>query len=413
MQRARMLAWQLPSLGWQVEILTPAPTEVREDIVEDGGDEFFRSDVPVHAVRSVAKPLWTLTGSRSHAWRTLLPLMSRGGRLLRSSRFDLVYFSTASFVFFALGPVWQRRFGVPYIVDFHDPWFRERAANFRPWRFKPWLSGVVAAGLERSAVVNAAGLVAVSPVYIDALRRRYESDGPAWLAPERHAVIPFGALESDLASAARPASPARRNPGELTIHYVGAGGSIMLRSFDLLCRALALLRQQGDPVVDRVRVRLFGTLYNWRAGDAKPLESLARAAGVENLVSEDPRRVSYRRSLELLLESDGALILGVDDDGYMPSKLFSYALSGKPLLASLRRDGPAFAQFNELGNLGHAIWFDRAGEMPLNDAARVMKAFLDDVASGRRYDRRAALEPFLAPAMARRHAQLFDACVTN
>ena len=62
---------------------------------------------------------------------------------------------------------------------------------------------------------------------------------------------------------------------------------------------------------------------------------------------EYPARVTYRRSLELLLQGDGALVLGVDDAGYMPSKLATYAYSGKPLLACLHRDGPALAMLRE------------------------------------------------------------------
>jgi hypothetical protein len=129
------------------------------------------------------------------------------------------------------------------------------------------------------------------------------------------------------------------------------------------------------------------------------------------MIREEPGRVSYRRSLELLLQSDGALVFGVDDPGYMPSKLFSYALSGKPLLAVLHREGPAFVQFRRFPALGHALWFGADGDMPLEDAVCVVRAFLHEVVSRQSFDRACDFEPFLAPAMARRHCELFEACL--
>ena len=35
---------------------------------------------------------------------------------------DLIFFSTTQFDAFSLGPTWKRKFGVPYVLDYHDPW---------------------------------------------------------------------------------------------------------------------------------------------------------------------------------------------------------------------------------------------------------------------------------------------------
>ena len=105
------------------------------------------------------------------------------------------------------------------------------------------------------------------------------------------------------------------------------------------------------------------------------------------------------------------MILGVDDAGYMPSKLFAYAYSGKPMLASLHRDSPAFSVFQQTPSLGHALWFDDEKEMPVADAANIVSTFLDEVVGRREVERRAALEPYSALAMARRHVEVFEACL--
>jgi hypothetical protein len=411
MHRARMLAWEMPKIGWDVEVLAPRATEVRQDVVEPDPDPFFAPDTPVHEVGSIARGVFEMLGSRTHAWRTLWPIRRFGGELLRSKRYDLVYFTTTTFVHCGLGPYWRRNFGIPFVLDFHDPWVRENTVETSRG-LKSRLLARVAERMERAAVTNAAGLVSVSPRYIGVLERRYRRYAPHWLAPRRHAVIPFGARSGDLEAAAVQAGAGRtRDPLILVVRYVGAGGSIMARSFGLVCRALAGLRQRGELPDRLLRIELFGTTYDWRPGDGRLLESIAQSSGIDDLVREHPERVSYRRSLELLLEADGALVLGVDDRGYVPSKLLSYALSGKPLLASLRRDGPAYEQMQSASGMGHVIGFDPDGEASLAEAEQTMAKFLGEVADRRLFDRRTILEPFLAPGMAERHAELFDACV--
>jgi hypothetical protein len=334
-------------------------------------------------------------------------MFRRGRKILAGGQFDAVYFSTTMFPYFLLGPLWQWSCGVPYVLDFHDPWFagRRKRSGWKS-RLRRWLD----ACMERFSVCYATGLIVVSQRYIDALRACYGGLAPEWLASGRHAVIPFAAFEKDL----REGEKTMRelvSAADLSIHYVGIGGDIMARSFALFCRALNRLRQAHHPFADKVKVRLFGTAYGWKLGDAKILEAIARDCGVGDLVLESPARTSYRRSLELLLECDGALILGVDDDGYTPSKLFSYALSGKPLLAALRRESPAFTHFRRTPSLGHAMWFDHSSEMPEAEAEKVLDAFLQEAATRQTVNRRPVLMAYMAPVMAQAHVELFEVCI--
>ena len=409
MQRARALAWQLPALGWDVEILTPAPGEVRPDAIEPDATGFFTDDTPVHEVRAWLSPLFRLFTSRTGSWRMALPMFWHGRSLLASGRFDLVYFTTTAFVLVACGNTWRRRFGVPYVIDFQDPWLLPADRYRGSWKAR--LSAWLDRHMEKTAVRNAAGLIAVSDAYIAALKLRYDKLAPHWLDASRHAVIPFAADERDLIEAAKRggAAPAAKGD-ELALHYVGAGPT-MQRSFFLVCQALARLRARGDALAGRVRIRLFGTGTPGQH-DGKPvLKHLADAAGIGDLVEERPQRVSYRRSLELIRESRGLLVLGVDDAGYVPSKLFSYALSGKPLLAALRRDGAAYAMVRSEPQLGRSLWFDETQAMPLDQAASLVGEFLHEMAAGLMFDRRPFLQANLAPAMAERHVALFQACL--
>ncbi len=414
MHRARHLAWELPKLGWDVEILCPDQSYQRPQCIDADSAPFFSSDTKIHFIAAYRPALFSALGIGGVGLRAFIPMLRAGRKLLKSRHFDLVYFSTAQFPLFVLGAVWWRKFRIPYVLDFHDPWYVE-GTSYPSWArrsVKHAIAVWLGKHMESLSAIRATGVVSVSPRYNEILIRRYAERKPAWLKTGRMAVIPFAALPHDLDAAPRRADDCDgTQTQQRKIVYVGAGGPIMRRSFALLCRTLSHLRSQYPNLVESIKIGLYGTMTGWREGDPQELAMLARDQGIAHLVEEHPSWISYGHSLKLLLESDGALILGVDDAGYMPSKLFSYALSGKPLLASLRADGPAFAQFQNVRGLGQVLWFNESDEMPLADAAIVVKQFLEEVVARRSFDRRTILEHFLAASMARRHVSVFESCL--
>jgi glycosyltransferase involved in cell wall biosynthesis len=414
MQRVRQLAWELPKLGWEVEVLSPSTEYQPATCVDEDSAAFFSPRSPAHYVPEMWPGLFRIAGVGNIGWRALLPLWSAGKRLLQQRHFDLIYISTAQFPLFLLGRIWQRRFGVPYVLDLHDPLYKE-GSRHPVWaqpRLKHRVSNALAKHLEAHVAKAAQGLIAVSPNYIDTLRQRHEGKQPAWLRPGRCDAIPFSALPRDLCEAAAglASNPVRNGP-PYRIVYVGVGGPVMARSFTLFSRALSRLRMRSCSLCEGIRVELFGTMLGWQPGEACSLADIAAKWGIGDLVWEEPGRLSYRRSLELLLQSDGALIFGVEDAGYMPSKLFNYALSGKPLLATLHCEGPAFSMFQSIRDLGHALWIGQNDDMPLEEAVNVLETFLREVVARKIFDRCSSLVPYLATAMARRHVELFEACL--
>jgi Glycosyltransferase Family 4 len=414
MHRARQLAWELPKRGWDVEILAPDASYQHGSCLDQDSAPFFAPSVKQHFAPTFLSTVFRTLGFGSIGWRSILPMWHSGRRLLKRGDFDLVYFSTTQFPLFLLGPAWLRQFGVPYVLDFHDPCFNENAARpaWMKLSSKHAISRWLTKHIELLATPSAAGIVTVSQTYLDMLWRRYASKGPMWIEQGRTAVIPFGALDEDLIEASRSLpSVDESGKGPVRIIYVGAGGPIMHRCFSVLCEGLAHLRARHPQLLADVAIELYGTVFGWKEGGEKSLVELARQWNVDDIVKESPERISYRRSLELLLKSDGALILGVDEIGYMPSKLMSYALSGKPLLAAVRRESPAFEQFASNPALGQLLWFSPSAKMPLGDTASAISNFLALAKDRQGIDRRSLLIPFLASAMAQRHAALFEACL--
>jgi glycosyltransferase involved in cell wall biosynthesis len=402
--RARYLAWELPRLGWDVEILTPDASFQRKEFLDADAAPLFNPEIVVHEVAPRNEWIFRLFKMRSVGWRARANLARAGDRLLAGHDFDLVYFTTTNFPLFGLGRRWKRRFGVPYVLDYHDPWIRKNVQHQTTTHtFKLKVTDALATGMERRAVQSAAGIIAVSPLYIHELRDRYGN--LSCLQPDRCQAIPFAAREQDA-----QISPPRLS-GQAGIHrlvYIGAGGSIMAKSFTTICMTLADIRRTEPELTADLRIEIFGTYPYWKAGDPTPLHEIAARFGLGDLVTESPARVSYRTALELTSGSDGLLVLGVDDEGYVPSKLFSYAVSGKPLLASLREHSAAGRLFEQMPGLGNLLTFANDDAKVTDTALASMRTFLSEVRRGVRIDRRMLVAEYLAPSMAQRHATIFE-----
>ena len=119
----------------------------------------------------------------------------------------------------------------------------------------------------------------------------------------------------------------RRETGKKRIVYVGAGGTIMEKGWR---EFLAQLKK--EPLAKEVGIEIYGTDPFWKEGERRHLQSIAEEMGLKGMVIEEPKRISYERSLALVKGADGLLVLGVDDPNYQPSKLHTYLATGLPVL---------------------------------------------------------------------------------
>ena len=113
----------------------------------------------------------------------------------------------------------KRRFGVPYVVDYIDPWITESSAT-RPFPEKAWFYHRAAAAIEPSVLRSAAHVTAVSEGMLEDLRGRYP-----WLEAERMSAMPYGAEPDDLEAAVRLGlSPPdfSSDDEDVTISFTGA-----------------------------------------------------------------------------------------------------------------------------------------------------------------------------------------------
>ena len=189
------------------------------------------------------------------------------------------------------------------------------------------------------------------------------------------------------------------------IVYVGVGSELMAKSF---CRILKLIKpvvKTTPEILKKIKICLYGTDGRWKPGQHKILQDLAESLGLGKIVEEDPTILPYSKSLELMRNADGLLVLGVEDLAYMPSKLFSYSRSGKPLLASLVSGSQALDYFKNTPEIGHVVTF---GDLSKNDKSYlVFQAFLEEVLQGKEFKREQISLKYSDFAMTQRHAGIF------
>jgi glycosyltransferase involved in cell wall biosynthesis len=256
--------------------------------------------------------------------------------LLRRERFDALFITIYPTYPALLGPILKRRFGVPFVLDYQDPWVGAwgeavgAGPNGRP-DLKSRLTRALARRLEPRAVRAADAITTVSGSTCAALRRRY----PA-LDTMECAVIPVGGEPADFDRLRREPRP---NPyfdaadGAIHLCYVGTLlplGFEVLRA--LLC-AVRELRQRCPERYEGLHLHFFGTSNQTRPDAAARVLPVARELGVADRVSEIAPRIDYLDALTVQVQATAILLLGSSESHYTASKLYPALLSGVPILA--------------------------------------------------------------------------------
>ena len=410
--RVRQCLPYCSAFGWEAEVLCVRP----EDVAASQDPQLtaqLPAQVPIWRCHAWPLSLTRWLGLRTLGWRAVGGLRRAGSQLLRTRRFDLVYFSTTQWPALLAGPYWYRRFGVPYVVDLQDPlatdYYERAGAPPPPGGWKYALSRRLARWLEQRCFPSAAGFVSVSPDYLHDLSARYP-----WFAARPQATIPFGADEREWEYARALAStgaPPAREGGCLQLTYVGAAGPIMEPAFTLLFRALARLREQQPQLFARLRVHFIGTSYA-PGGKAEAFAlALARRYGVEAIVREQTTRIGYYAALSTLDATDVVLLLGSADRAYAPSKIANLAHARRPILALLPPGSQAESPLRACG-IAHVFH-----SSPIDDVDRLcswltaLPRCLPPHAPAPQADP-AFLEHYHARTLTARHVELFNSILT-
>ncbi|MBP7141505.1 MAG: hypothetical protein KBA71_06325 [Opitutaceae bacterium] len=355
LQRVRMSLTFYRANGWEPVILCVDPRRV-PGIAEPELAETIPGDVRTYHCAAIPSGLSRLAGIGSLGIRSLRHLWRSGAAILQREQIDLVFVSTTEFLACLAARLWNRGSGVPYIIDLQDPWRNthyEDTGAAPPGGWKYPFARLVARLFEERAFSGAGGFISVSPRYLEDLHRRYP-----WMRSRLAETIEFGGSAMDLAVADRLAAasapPFTRAPGEVHLVCTGAAGPIGEAALDSLFRTVRALARTQPEQARRLQLHFVGTSYD--GGTATPsILPVAARWEVESQVHEVPARIGYLQSLRWQSEADALLLPASADSSYSPSKLYPYFLSGKPILAIVRKDSRLRSLLEPLGGSVTAI----------------------------------------------------------
>ena len=342
--RVRMALPYFQENGWEAEVLAVRPKLV-EAVQEPELTSTFPPAIPVHRVGAIPQGFTRALGFGSLGLRAGYFLKKKGDQLLRDGKFDAVYFSSTVFSTFWMGERWKTKFGVPFFIDYQDPWWSDyhNGRGQRPpggW-FKYNLVQRNARHEEGRVMREAAGVTCVSPAYVEMLRGRYAKEDAG-----KFVELPFGAAEHDAELAAKEA-PAG---GTEVWRYIGRGGEDMKTALQIFA---AVLRQSPPG---GFRLELVGTSYASGAQAKQTLLPVLTKNLPAGRVTENPGRIGYLESLGRLRSAHRLVLFGSDDPGYTASKLYPYILAKRPLLAICREESSVARILRETGG-GEVITF--------------------------------------------------------
>ncbi|HEU4333196.1 MAG TPA: glycosyltransferase [Candidatus Eisenbacteria bacterium] len=228
----------------------------------------------------------------------------------------------------------KRRFGLPWVADFRDPWVgRVTYAPPTAWHDRRHRA------LEAEVVAAADRVTMVSEPMADRYRERYPS-----VAPERFVVLPNGYDPDDWTRAAAIAAPPEEEARDRGRFVLLHAGQLAHRPTvgDLLEAARRLLAEKPSRR-DTLRLRFMGGSEGL---DARAVER----AGLADIVELVPSRphlealAAMRRAGALVLLGHG----GKADSLLYTGKIYEYLSSGRPVVAILD-EGPAASLLRRSG----------------------------------------------------------------
>ena len=405
--RIRFLVRHLPEFGWNPVVLSVDPryyehaTDPENERLLPDGLEVIRTPA--------ASPAWTRKiGIGDLGLRSFRQQWKAIQRICAGRKIDLLFVPVPPYPTMVLGRLAYQRFRIPYVVDYIDPWVNEYywsvPKHHRPpkWVFTHYMAKV----LEPFVIRHVGHITGVSKGTTDSVVRRYP-----WLHETDATEIPYGGEPADFEYVRRHA---RANPiftrGDGLVHfcYVGACIPGMHATVRALFAAVRLGLAEDPKVFGRLRVHMVGTTYS--PTPTEQVLPIAREMGLDGVVTEWPARLAYLDAMQVLLDSDGVVIIGSDAPHYTASKLFPYILSQKPLLAIFHEESSVIGMAGAM-RAGRVVSYNNTDLPPANGVPE-MRAWLhtlltapSDLLPNTDWS---AFEAYTTRAMSKRLAEAFE-----
>lgn len=402
--RVRLFSRHLREFGYEPIVLTLQPDEYETKL----DPELERLvDPTVEVIRTPAIPIRPVRLFGDTALRSFPYHLAAIDRLVRTRKIDLLFLSVLPAYSSLLGPIVSRRYNIPYVIDYQDPWVQPFQRTH--WRSPKSLAvHTLSRVLEPRAVSRAAGVMGVSDGYFAGVVNRNPR-----LRSLPTAGIPLGGEPLDHETVSRRTDRSRllNRPelvGRVVLVYAGA---ILPRAHDTLRTLLSSCRkwiESGDLVAKSVTLLFVGTGSRPTDTNSGIVAPIAKECGAEQFVVEIADRQPFLDVLHLLHQCHGVLILGSSERHYSASKSFQALMSRRPVLGLMHAESTAVGFLRDQPGVSVVTYTDME---PVGVREREVIIGLKSIASAtsepipRSED---SLEPYTARSMTRRLAAFFD-----
>jgi hypothetical protein len=345
-------------------------------------------------------------------------LFKEASRLLRNETFDLVFITIYPSYPALLGSWLKRRFGVPFVLDYQDPWVGEWGKSVGGGQggtanLKSRMSRALATFLEPRAVAAADAITAVSEGTYESIRRRIPA---ARKIP--CAAIPLGGEPADfehMRNSGTENDYFDTNDELFHVCYVGTLLPLGIETLRAVLGAVRLLRDQQPEVFAKLRIHFFGTSNQTSPTVQPTVLPHAQELGVAGCVTEHPPRIDYLDALAVQTDASALLLMGSSEHHYTASKLYPALLARRPLLAVYHEKSRVATVLREAARerSAHLVTYsdDVRAESHSAEIAARLAAMIQAPEQEVSLDLSPAMERYSAKSLARELASVFDAVV--
>lgn len=369
--RARLWSRYLPEFGWTPIVITGDPAKYEEQPDPD----LERLVAPhlrvIHAPTFSTRPLRLVgdIGVRAFVgcYRVLAGLAAR-------REVDFVLVTIPSNFLAPVGRLIHRRYGVPFGIDYQDPWVNRWPGIEQPFT-KAWFSYRLAGVLEPWSVRGASLITAMAPGYVAGMLER----NPEVAGKAIQAFMPMGSASEDFDAARsldREAFLFQPNDGHFHMIYAGALLPAGQDVLDAFLGGLAELQRIAPELAARLKVHFVGTGASPDNPQGHRVLPRAQALGVA-MVTEHPQRIGYLDTLNHLGKSNAVLILGSTEHHYTPSKVFQSMQSRRPIFAMLHAESSAVEMIRS-ARAGRVLSLSQASLPASREVAQELRTFIED-----------------------------------
>ncbi|MDH4234439.1 MAG: hypothetical protein OEV15_04825, partial [Gallionella sp.] len=267
-------------------------------------------------------------------WSWAITAYFTGARIIRTRKPALVYSTGGAYSAHLAGYWLARRFGLPWVVEVHDPMiFPGLTKNRMRMRFSAWLEGKICKHADMAFWFTEEALARA--------RARHPE-----LGERGHCIIPG-------ANAPNFAREHYRRGNNLVIGHFGSLAET--RNLEIFLLALRRVLANNPQWTEHIRLQLYGGGID--PVSARAIKDFPHAAMIEQFgrLETDPKTGESGRDrvLKRMNAADCLLLLhGTVPfcEEYIPSKMYEYLWTQRPILALVWRNPQMERMLRELGH---------------------------------------------------------------